>query len=244
MADRNLDWDGVYNARDLGGLRAADGRATRWGALIRSDNLDSLTPAGWSALREHGIRTIVDLRNDDERQARSRPAGVAAVHVPLDDLADTEFWACWGRGLHATPLYYQAFLDRKPERCAAAVADVARAEPGGVLVHCVGGRDRTGLIALLLLALVGVAGEDIAADYELSLDRLGRLHAALGEDDPRQRINELLARQNTSIRASILASLDSLDAEAYLRDAGLTDQDLAAVRARLLGPPAARSGPA
>ena len=116
-----------------------------------------LTPAGWAALRGH---TIVDLRNDDERQGPAAPgaAGLAVVHVPLDDLADSAFWRrVWDEGLDGTPLYYRPFLERKPERCAAAVAAVADARPGGVLVHCTVGRDRAGLVTLLLLALAGVA---------------------------------------------------------------------------------------
>jgi hypothetical protein len=66
--DRHLDWEGCCNARDLGGLSTTDGRTTRWGAVARSERLDELTAAGWSALEAHGIRTIVDLRNHDERR--------------------------------------------------------------------------------------------------------------------------------------------------------------------------------
>ena len=84
------------------------------------------------------------------------PTPVATVHVPMDDVDDTRFWReMWDGGLDGTPLYYRPFLERKPERCVAAVAAVADAPPGGVLVHCGIGRDRTGLVALLLLALVG-----------------------------------------------------------------------------------------
>jgi protein tyrosine/serine phosphatase len=238
-ADRHLDWDGCYNVRDLGGLRTIHGRTTRWGAVVRADAPDRLTPAGWSAVKAYGIRTIIDLRNDEERPADTTPhaAELTTVHVPLDDPADLEFWQHWrDSGLWATPLYYRPFLDRKPQRCAAAVAAVAHAQPGGVLVHCGGGRDRTGLITLLVLALIGVAPDDIATDYELSIDRLRLFYARAGRADASIKINELLARENTSARAAILATLASLDADAYLRTGGLTDGDLAAVRARLLGP--------
>jgi protein tyrosine/serine phosphatase len=64
--DRHLNWEGCFNARDLGGLRTTDGCVTRWGAVVRSDSLDHLSAAGWSALQAHGIRTIVDLRNDQD----------------------------------------------------------------------------------------------------------------------------------------------------------------------------------
>jgi len=236
--DRHLDWEGCLNARDLGGLRTTGGRETRWGAIVRSDSLDRLTESGWSALRGYGIRTLVDLSNDDERGAHPEaPFGeLVTVHVPLDDIDDAEFWGYWASGPQfGTPLYYRPFLERKPERAAAAVTAVARAKPGGVVVHCGGGRDRTGPITLLLLALVGGTHDDIATDYELSYERLRLRYAELGEQDQGSVIEEFLAGQNTTVRATILGLLASLDVEACLRSGGLGDEDLAAVRDRLLG---------
>ena len=96
---------------------------------------------------------------------------------------------------------------------------ITRAKPGGVLYHCKRGYDRTGIIALLLLALVGVSPEDIVADYELSVDPLRE---------------ELLAGQHTTTRETILATLASLDIDNYLRAGGLSQIDLRAIRARLL----------
>jgi protein-tyrosine phosphatase len=234
---RHLDWEGCFNARDLGGLPTADGRTTRRGALVRSDSLDHLTPAGWAALQAYGIRTIVDLRNDDEIPSGSvsRPSTISIVHVPLDDVADTAFWQhCWANDLDGSPLYYQPFLEQKAERCAAAVAAIARAAPGGVVFHCGLGRDRTGLVSMLLLALVGVTPDAIAADYALSNARLWPAWAARGVADQRPIIAAILRRKCTSARALLRSLTASLDAAAYLRAAGLRDDDIAAVRARLL----------
>jgi protein-tyrosine phosphatase len=245
--DRHLDWDGCFNVRDLGGLRTIDGHTTRWGAVVRSDAPDRLSAASWSALKAHGIRTIVDLRDDSERPAAAPPhAGeVTTVQLPLEDLTDTQFWQPWrDTGLWGTPLYYRAFLERFPERSAAVVAAVAHAQPGGVLVHCGIGRDRIGLITMVLLTLVGVPPDDIAADHELSTDRLRPLFAKLGLDDPGPRIQELLTAHNTTARDAILATLASLDVGSYLRAAGLDDEDLVAVRARLLGPEKSEPAPA
>jgi hypothetical protein len=231
--------------RDLGGLRTSDGRVTRRGAVVRGDNLDRLSPAGWSALEAYGIRTVVDLRNDDElgHDGAPRPAGIATVRVPLDDAADTEMWeGFWADGLDGSPLYYRPFLERKPERCAAAISAVARAAPGGVVVHCGAGRDRTGLVTMLLLALVGVAPDEIASDYELSADRLPPLFAALGMDDQGPEIEALLARKGVTARAALLAALEWLDIGPYLRSGGLGEDDLAAARARLLGSAAPTTG--
>ncbi len=233
--ERHLQWDGCFNVRDLGGLRAAGGRETRWGAVVRADAVDRLTAAGWSALHAHGVRTVIDLRNDDEREpdVAPRPPGLASVHLPLDGAEDAEFWDHWKE--QAPPLYYGPFLERFPRRVAGVVGAVAHARPGGVLFHCVGGRDRTGLIAMLLLALVGVAADDIAADHALSTDRLVALYARSGQDDQGPMLQEFLAREGTSAREIILSTLASLDVEDYLRAGGLGDDDLAAVRGRMLG---------
>jgi len=214
---RRLAWEGCRNVRDLGGLPTVEGRETRWGAVVRGDSPELLTAAGWEALRAYGIRTIVDLRNDDERG--EVPAGIDHLRVPLDGVEDTEFWAEWGRGPQfGTPLYYRPHLDRFPERNARAIEAVARARPGGVLIHCVGGRDRAGQVSMLLLALVGVTPEEIAADYCLS-----------GENEG----DAFLAGRGTSASEVILATLAELDVEAYLRAAGVGDADLAALRDRL-----------
>ncbi|RJL34463.1 tyrosine-protein phosphatase [Bailinhaonella thermotolerans] len=237
--ERHLDWEGCFNVRDLGGIPAAGGRRIRRGALVRSDNPDLLTPAGWDALLAHGVRTIVDLRNDDERarDASPRPPGVTTVHVPLDDVEDTELWKrFWDEELDGTPLYYRPFLDHKAERCVWAVSAVAGARPGGVLVHCGIGRDRTGLVTMLLLALCGVAPADIAADYELSATRLPPLFAALGRPDDAPLIRDILTRKRTSTAEALLSTLAEVDVPARLRDAGLPDADVAALRARLLTP--------
>jgi protein-tyrosine phosphatase len=236
--DRCLDWDGCYNVRDLGGLPTADGRETRWGAVVRSEAPDLLTAGGWSALYEHGIRTIIDLRNADELQrGAARPAGLHTLRKPLDAAEDTEFWERWANGVHfGTPLYYQPFLKRFPHRVAGVLGAIAQARPGGVLVHCAVGRDRTGLITLLLLALVGVVAEDIAADYALSASGLAPLFKLLGQQNPGPMIDEYLARGGTSVREVIIDTLATLDVDAYLRAAGLGDGDLVALRARLLSP--------
>jgi protein-tyrosine phosphatase len=226
--DRRLDWEGCLHARDLGGLRTRDGGSTRRGAVVRADAVDRLSPAGWTALEAHGVRTVVDLRNDDELgpDRAPRPAAVTTVHLPLDAMHDRAFWDTWQSGPQfGTPLYYPAFLERFPERVAAVVTAVACSAPGGVLVHCGRGRDRTGLISIVLLALAGVAPHDIAADYVLSVD-----------DDREPELAAHLRERGTTAAELVAALAADLDAETYLRDAGVADDDLGALRARLTEP--------
>jgi protein-tyrosine phosphatase len=235
--DRNLAWEGCFNVRDLGGLPTVDGRRIRRGALVRSDAPDGLTDVGWAALREHGVRTIVDLRNQDERAAVGAVDGLDVMHLPVDPVDDLEFWPHWGQGINGvTPLYYRPLLDRHPRRLARVVVAVARARPGGVLVHCAFGRDRTGLVVMLLLALAGVPVAAIADDYEISMDRMSVWHAALGQEDWEPRIAAELAARGTTSREVFLATLDSFDVEGHLRAGGLPDTDLTALRSRLIGP--------
>lgn len=234
--DRGLDWDGCYNVRDLGGLAAAGGRKTRWGAVVRSDKIDDLTPAGWAALVGHGVRTIVDLREPSERKnLPPRPDGITTVHVPLDDTADTDLWDhIREQELDGTPLYYPVFLEHKPELCARAVTAVATAGPGGVLLHCEAGWDRTGLVTLLLLALVGVSAEDIAADYLLSGPNMAPLYLELGYGDPLAQTADLHARKGITPLQCITDTIATLDGTSYLTAAGVSKKDLTALQHRLL----------
>lgn len=235
--DRHLTWEGCFNVRDLGGLPTSGGRVTRRGALIRADALDKLTEAGWLALWEYGVRTVVDLRNHDELHAdpSPRPPGVTTIHLPLDGIEDREFWDVWQNGPQfGTPLYYEPHLTRFPQRSAAVVAAVARAPAGGVAYHCAGGRDRAGQISMVLLALAGVPADVIAADYMLSFQRLPSLYDERGEPDQGAELIAYLEDQGTSAEAVIVELLGDLDVAAHLTRAGLTEEDLAALRRRLV----------
>jgi protein-tyrosine phosphatase len=238
-SERELDWEGCFNVRDLGGIPTAEGRQTRWGAVIRADELDGLTRKGWASLLEHGVRTVVDLRNDDERgaDAAPRPSILATTHIPLDCNEDRQFWNVWDSGPQfGTPLYYRPHLDRFPERSVAVLSAIARAEPRGVAFHCGGGRDRAGQIAMLLLALAGVPADQIAADYALSADRLRARHTAHGEEDQGPLLETCLVDQGTTAEEIIIDIVSSLDIEACLGAGGLTDHDLVALRSRLVSP--------
>ncbi|WP_028925113.1 tyrosine-protein phosphatase [Pseudonocardia acaciae] len=233
---RDLGWSGLYNARDLGGLPAGGGRRTRLGAVVRSATLAMLTEDGWAQLYAYGIRTIIDLTDPDELwpDRVPRPADLTTVYTPLDPPNDPQVEAWRASGLLATPLYFGQFLARFPARVGSAVASVAHARPGGVLFHCVGGRDRTGLVAMVLLAFAGVPAEVIAADHGLSTERLRPLLDRWGEPDQAPMVELLLAEHGTTAREAILAVLRTFEPVGYLRTAGLTEDDLHALRDRLL----------
>ena len=225
-----MTWDGFYNARDLGNLPTLDGGRTRPGVFLRCADPQFVTPAGWQRAHQTGFRTLIDLRNPGEGEPFEAP-GFQRERVPLDDIDDRVFWQEIG-DLVCCPLYYAPFLDRKATQCAEVITAIARAEPG-VIFHCRGGRDRTGLIAILLLTLAGATREAIIEDYLRSTDALGPFFARTGEPDQRPLIDAVLAREEITLRAAVEATLDGLDGERYLRNAGVTEADLTTLRTRL-----------
>jgi protein tyrosine/serine phosphatase len=203
--------------RDLGGIRTSDGRTIRPGALVRARSLDDFED--WTALHELGVRTLIDLRNDDERASAPSPPGIATLHLPLDGSEDREFWDEWAANWHfGTPVYYAPHVARFPERSLAVLEAIAHAAPGGVLFHCMGGRDRTGMIAMLTLTLVGVPAEAVADDYELSISTSPEW----------ERIAAGYESAGTTARAEVLRAIAEIDLAPF--------EDLrAALCARVLG---------
>jgi hypothetical protein len=170
-AGRHLRWPSCVNVRDLGGLPALGG-VTRFGAFVRSDSVVNLNAQGRRAMRAHGVRTVVDLRwprelADDPNPFAAGGDGVAYHSFPLFSPrisdADISKYSRWT--LH--DVYAMAVEDCAPT-FAAIFEAFAAAPDGGILFHCWGGKDRTGLIAALLLSLSGVDDEVIVEDYRLS----------------------------------------------------------------------------
>jgi protein-tyrosine phosphatase len=245
---RDLDWDGCLNVRDLGGHRTADGGETRYGAVVRADSIRQLTDAGWAAAVDYGVRTIVDLRMDVELEA-DPPAKfpVDVVHVPIFQDDDEEAFAEVEAAATAASDYgaatrevYLVFLERFRDSVARAVSAVVRAPEGAVVVHCMGGKDRTGLVTALLLHLAGVDNEQIAADYALSEERLQPRHAEWLDEAATEAERERIRRIAATPAESMVGVLEELErrygsVEAYLRSAGLEDEDLERARERLRG---------
>jgi hypothetical protein len=129
--------------------------------------------------------------------------GVETIHIPMDRIdEDPKFWEDWMHGPQfGTPLYYGPFLDRFPNRIEEVLDAIEQAPAGGVVFHCVGGRDRTGLVAIAVLAAVGVTAEAIAGDYALGAER-AHTH------DPM--LEEYLVERGTSSRVLVRALAERL----------------------------------
>lgn len=231
--ERTLHWPDVWNARDLGSLPAADGK-TRTGALIRSDSLHHLTPAGVEQVRAAGVSRVIDLRTIVESGLDPNPFSGTPTYVnrPVQGVDDPRQPA--GTLLDV----YLAMLDAHPEPFAAVAAAVAEAPPGGVVVHCHAGKDRTGLVIALLLSHVEVDPDVVVADYAFRGDGL-RLEAerviGIAADDRRDWTIDRQAAEPATM-AAVLQHLQDRHggAAAYLRRGGLTEAQGKALRDRLL----------
>jgi protein-tyrosine phosphatase len=247
---RELAWDGCLNVRDLGGHRTADGRETTYGSVVRADSIRQLSEAGWEALVDYGVRTVVDLRGDHEMD--DDPPGnlpVQVLHVPFMEAGEAEWREIEPEieaaaeaapdAATATRDVYLIFLERFKRNAAAGVRAVARAPAGGVVVHCVGGKDRTGLLTALLLRLAGVDTEQVAADYALSEDRLRPRHEKWFAKAETEAERERLRRITRTPAAAMVGVFDELErryggVEGYLCSGGLTGEELELARRRLV----------
>ena len=242
---RDLAWDGLLNARELGGHPTEDGGETRWGSIVRADSVRQLSEEGWRAVVDYGVRTVVDLRSEEELAA-DPPAAlpVDAVHVSFFDDRPEVFEeveeASAGAATHAdaTREVYLIFLEHFRPNVAAAIRAVARAPEGAVVVHCHGGKDRTGLVSAFLLRLAGVPIEDIATDYSLSEERLRTRHEEWFAEAADEAELERLHRISKTPASSMVDVLEELERRygsiaGYLRAGGATDEELDHARARL-----------
>ncbi|MGI9006046.1 MAG: tyrosine-protein phosphatase [Streptosporangiaceae bacterium] len=221
---RTLVIDGLANARDLGGLRLSGGGLTPRGVFFRSESADLITPPGWEQARAAGIRTVVDLRQPVERAADTsrRPDWLTTVAVDLDGRHNQEFWrGYWDNGLVGTALYFLPHLAAMPERSGAALSALVTAPPGGVLFHCMGGRDRTGMIAMLLLTAAGAEPAEITEDYMETVRNGGARAAAAGRQDDEPALEAICRAYGSTTREAFRHALEGLNLPAVLAAAGL-----------------------
>jgi protein tyrosine/serine phosphatase len=243
----SLAWEGCLNVRDLGGLPTEDGRRTRLGGVVRADNIRRLTDDGWRALADHGVQRIVDLRFPEElAEDQPRDVEIEVVHVSvlgegfdpeyvkqLDahlahvaDVADHYAWS------------YVDFLERYRDRFGSALAAVADAN-GTVVVHCMGGKDRTGIVAALLLRLAGVPLDAIGEDYAVTAANLepssSRWIPAI-EDEAERAKWEKLKDTPADGMIRVIEEIERRygDVASYVRAAGLTDEQVDRLRERLV----------
>jgi protein-tyrosine phosphatase len=154
--------DGVFNFRDVGGYPTDDGGTTRWGRLFRSDALHTLTPAARATLDRLGLRTVIDLRTDSERDGHPSAFGeLGAPIVICPILESTEF-----SPMPTTLIeIYNYFVDARGTAITSVVRTLAGVGAVPAVVHCTAGKDRTGVVTAMLLSSLGVPDEIVASDF-------------------------------------------------------------------------------
>lgn len=252
--------EGAANSRDVGGLRLADGGEVASGRLLRADNLQGLSPRDVERLvGELKVRAVVDLRTgvEVELEGPGPLASVSEVAIEHRSLhpesggqtdLDAETVAGWGDlGTHPedageAPIVaaYLGYLRRRPDSVVAAVRAIADPpEAGAVLVHCAAGKDRTGVVVALALDAVGVAREAIVGDYLVTAERIEAIVARLAASPTyarEVRIEDTAAHApHEGTMERFLGLLDERHggAAAWLREHGLSDDELAGLCARL-----------
>lgn len=246
---RHLALEGAENLRDLGGLPTHDGGMTRSGTVLRSAGLHALGATAQAQLLEYGLTTVIDLRNADEIEREPNPFvhqdAVRYVHVPLfAGLANGETRSA-NAPLPSLEGLYVGALERCQDEFRAVLEQVAVNTTGVTLFHCTAGKDRTGLIAALLLGAADVTEAAIIEDYALTERQAGALLERLLEEAVRNGMDrEGFARLLTARPATMEATLAYLTGryggvQGYLSEGlDLEPGLIAALRSRLREPEA------
>ncbi|MFJ6674838.1 tyrosine-protein phosphatase [Actinosynnema sp. NPDC091369] len=248
VPSRFLDIDGLFNFRDLGGYRTGDGRSVAWGRLYRSDGLHRLTEHGVAAFLALGAATVLDLRTAAELAERTwePPADWPGrlLHLPL--LRRVPDWSALPPEDSARPDFavdhYREIAAEGAAGLKAAVEALAAPDALPAVFHCAAGKDRTGVLAALVLRLLGVPAEDVADDYALSETATARWQASVtagGEDDTQAHWSDVPPSMLTANRGTMLAFLRAVEDEhgspaGFAAGLGLSPATLDRLRAALL----------
>ena len=244
--ERLLPLVGAYNFRDLGGYPTVDGRQVRWGRLFRSDTLHELTGEDLDVLRRVGLSGVIDLRTATELERTGRgpleEAPVRYLHAPVlrEEAGDTRAAPePEGNDISERYLWY---LDIGRKALVEAIEMVADESCLPLVFHCTAGKDRTGVLAALVLDILGVEPEVIVEDYTLTETRLDLIVARLRRDPVHgPRMNDIPAsrlRVEATTMQRFLSSLHDRHggARSWSKQAGVSDEALDRLPGLLLEP--------
>lgn len=249
IGPKRIQLDGPANFRDLGGYPTVDGRRLRHGHVYRSDSLSHMSDADTRHVAEVlGVVTVVDLRAAHEVETFGHgplgTLGVVVHHLPIVD--ETRSDRVEHRSDAPDPAtmqldeIYAMMLERFGERFAAVLRVVADPANQPVVFHCAAGKDRTGLVAALLLGALEVDDEIIAADYAITAEHMDELVARHRDraraGDQFAEVAEQLFTAEASVMRTVLANLrhEQGSAAEYLVRHGLEPAALDALRVSLL----------
>ena len=233
---RTLSFPTMLNARDLGGYPTSDGAQTRWRSVLRADDPAQLTAEGLASLGRYGIASVVDLRWPEEVAASPNPLPRALQHIHFHHISLlTQSAHRWGAlsGEGPKEMWKCKVLEHvRPQLCEV-LRTIAAAPAGPLLFHCVAGKDRTGIVAALLLALADVVPDAIAYDYAVSAENLRAAYLQRYANRDRAEILEAV-RCPPEGAHNMLRFLERCGGiRAYLGQIGLAEAEVARLRERL-----------
>jgi protein-tyrosine phosphatase len=238
---RNLTFSSVYNFRDVGGYAGLDGRTVRWRRLFRADSLHRLKGDDWQTFAALGVRSVIDLRRTFEVEEHGRVPEAEGLRyfnpvlehidwkdVPHPDGIRHDRWLADR---------YLNFLDDGRVGLSTSLSVIADPAAAPVVVHCMAGKDRTGVVCALTLSLLGVSDEDIAGDYALTEVSMATLTAYLRERNPEAiEGNDHMFDSPRDAMLLFLGDVRTLhgSVEKYVRTIGVDAEQVAAMRDSLL----------
>ena len=253
--ERLVPLEGTQNFRDLGGYPTEDGRQVCWGRLYRADALSALTEGDLAQLEERGLRLVVDFRGDEEVDLdpgpfRNHPR-IDYRNVPIGENASPAEWRARFESGELGDLdegwlarTYVGMLDARPEAFAAVLRAFCEADTLPAVFHCTAGKDRTGIMSMLTLRLLGVSREHVVADYALTAEYTGNKIRAANRWFSEQGLDlERFSALFSSRPASMETALDHLESvhggiERYAQDAMALEADVVPTLRRMLTEPA------
>lgn len=189
MKNAKLNWvrlpiRSLENCRELGGYHTEYGQQTKWHSFLRSSDMSKLTREDMDFLKEYGVKTVIDLRGKDEIQTHRNPLEDEEFcdyhNIPFITQQVTDITFSIDKIFMGD--FYVDLLEQQSETLKRIFEVIAQAEDGCIVFHCAAGKDRTGILAMLLMGLAGVEKKDIVSNYEVTYTNLESLIERASQD--------------------------------------------------------------
>ncbi|MBQ2671636.1 MAG: tyrosine-protein phosphatase [Clostridia bacterium] len=223
----------LWNLRDLGGFKGTDQKTTKTHSFLRSSIIIGLDENEIQQIKDYGVKTVIDLR-----------CGCNVYSMP-NSLSDVD-----GINYHHIPLYFSNYnsksliydpyvkiLEKQKSSIKKVFKTISNAEKGSVIFHCNGGKDRTAIIAMILLGLVGVSDDDITKDYMKTYENLEKLisekNINIGPEEKKQLSQkDVLETEFKNVIKHIKENYKSF--QEYLLDCGLSQKQIDSIKERFI----------
>lgn len=230
MYYQRLPLETTYNTRDLGGIPTKDKNMVAWKKIFRSDDVCRLTENDVAFLEDYGVGAVIDLRTEKERQDSDYPlersSMVKNYHIPfvVDENIQDISQSTVGMSLYD---FYVQMIHEQKNIVNELFTAVYESRDTGLIFHCAAGKDRTGVLACLLLGLLDVEEKDIIANYETSYTYLSGNEDLISPEG----FEHLMFSDRSNMEKLIPLIIENYGSVYdYLKECGLSDDVLLAIR--------------